>query len=1238
MIRIACSSYGRLHLTRRVPLIASALLLALSSPSIQAQGMRRSTIRGRVTVDSGRPVIGAEVVVVMAPDRAIERTITDSAGRYEVVFDHASGDYLIHADAPGTVAFRKRVTTASSDSILVFDVHLTRVVAQQLSVIRVTTRRPKPRRGGDFGVAAGTGGAEQVAAAVIGALRPDQSGDLGAIAATVPGVLVTSSGASAAGVSSSQNSVTLGGIGFPGDVIPRDALTTVRVTKSTYDPARGWFGGLQENVELSSGVVGSLKHVHFTVDAPELQYTDPVSARLGHKFTGFQAGAGGQDHFHYNRLEYNYGAQAGRRLSNVVSLGTAPTAVLAKFGLIPDSVNSLLSALRTAGVPVALRSASQVTENASFIGQIGAAPEDWLTFQPVKTVWQLVGYGKLLSTTAVGASPTSLFGYSATSTQQQLALQAHLSTFIHGDYLTDARSGLSLSHSYATPNSRLPAGRVLLAAEPSGVQNNASSITPITFGGYDALPGDLTQGTWETHASMDFFPRMHSAHHLTLTSDSRFDWVRQSTDVASPGAFTFLTASDVAANRPASFTRTFAVPAGTGKEWNSFIALGDLWRKSDSFQLLYGARLEANRFVGRPAYNPEIASLFGVRTDHLPNTVGVSPRIGFTWIRRGNRGGYATTPLGDFIRIPTGYVRGGIGEFRGLLSPLLASGVSTLAGLPAGAQSLTCIGPATPTPEWGSYIANPASVPEQCANTYIPSTFSDLAPNVQLIDKAYTAPRSWRANVVYGSSLGQLTYSVEALASLNLDQPGRVDLNFTGVPVFRTSDENRPIFVAPSSIVANTGLVATPTARLSPSFGHVFDNVSRLSSFSRQATITIAPDLDGIKWWFGSLSYTLSNTRALQSGFDGSTFDSPVNQTWARGDLDVRHQILVQSGITKRGIAFTLFGRLQSGFPFTPIIGSDVNGDGLANDRAFIFDPSRSPDTSVATATRALLGSAGSIRNCLLHQLGRTAGRNSCEGPWSASLNAQVTYSGKLPLMNHNGTIALAFVNPLGGLDQLLHGTAQHGWGTPALPDPVLYTVRAFDPSTNRFLYAVNSRFASTQSQAALLRTPFRITLDIRVDLSAPSERQFLDRWVRPGRNGFPGQRVQAAAIRRSYARTAPDAYDVILAESDSLMLSTKQQEALQNAARDYQTKRDAILDSLATYLAGLGDRYSEADALRRQHEALDSIWELGHVELKRTLPAILSRMQLRMLPFPAGLLYATPDDVKGLKILSANQ
>src|SRR5262249_21391712 len=189
----------------------------------------------------------------------------------------------------------------------------------------------------------------------------------------------------------------------------------------------------------------------------------------------------------------------------------------------------------------------------------------------------------------------------------------------------------------------------------------------------------------------------------------------------------------------------------------------------------------------------------------------------------------------------------------------------------------------------------------------------------------------------------------------------------------------------------------------------------------------------------------------------------------------------------------------------TPLVASDVNGDGLANDRAFVFDPARVADTALASGLRQLQSSSSkNVRDCIARQLGHAASRNGCQGPWTASLNVNMVLEGSIISDKFERfQLGLNFTNPLGGLDQLLHGANNlKGWGTQAQPDPVLYDVRGFDAAANRFKYEVNPRFGSTSPSINTIRAPFRLTLDVTVDVGRPLVDQQLDRWLRPGRGG----------------------------------------------------------------------------------------------------------------------------------------
>jgi hypothetical protein len=155
-----------------------------------------------------------------------------------------------------------------------------------------------------------------------------------------------------------------------------------------------------------------------------------------------------------------------------------------------------------------------------------------------------------------------------------------------------------------------------------------------------------------------------------------------------------------------------------------------------------------------------------------------------------------------------------------------------------------------------------------------------------------------------------------------------------------------------------------------------------------------------------------------------------------RASGDARHQINLSANYTlKNAVAFSVFGRVQSGNPFTPSVSGDVNGDGYNNDRAYIFDPARTSDRarrasmSSLCRRRAELG-AGAASN---QQLGTIAGTNSLRGSRvDVHEPARIASCRRRPELPDRATISLGIANPLTGIDALVHGSNNlHGWGAP---------------------------------------------------------------------------------------------------------------------------------------------------------------------------------------------------------------
>lgn len=1210
------------HLSRTLAaltLLGSASGAQVASP---APALRHEIIRGTVTAAGPTataprtPLAGVEVIATRAPDRAFKSTRTDGTGAYTIDWPDGTGDYLVHMSAVGYDTFRKRVTRVGADTVFVADATLNPTnKAQVLGPVVTTARKPKPDRNPAFG--ADVGASEQLSGGLVGKLPPDLDGDLAAIAGTLPGVTPTNGGISVLGLGPDQNSTTLNGMAFPGADIPRDANTRVRVSASTYDPSRGWFSGANTNVELAPGTLFGGRRSHVTADAPGLQYTDPVSAKLGQRFTGGQLSLGADGELVEDKWYYNVGLQGGRRSGSVASLLTAGQDLLRHAGVAPDSAAKLLAGFGTAGVPTSSLGVpiAAVTDNLSFVGRFDHTPFDPQTLGPAKTTWGFTTYGKLSRSGALATSPVATPGHGGESAQDIGSLQAQYSTFFGNDYLADARSGVSLTRTHATPYLSMPDARVRVQSD---FADDPGAVTSLEFGGNSALASDSRMWTWETATDVQFYASGTPRHRVKLSGDVRLDGFSQRATPNSLGTFFYNSLADVATNTPASFTRTLNASLKDGAEWNAFLAAGDLWRVSPSWQLLYGARLEGNAFTRAPAHNSAIEQLVGAGTDVAPGGLHISPRLGFNYNRTGQiRNTVLANGLGRFSGTTPGVLRGGIGEFRGFTPSNLLSNALVSTGLSNAQSRLSCIGSAVPHPDWSGYAARSSDIPQACAGGA--SSFTDAAPNVLMFSPAWSMARSWRGNLAWSSVAGAFNYSLEGIYSLNLSQPGTYDLNFNAVPHFTLRDEGRPMFVQAADIVPATGLVSATDARMSSAYGRIVSVRADGRSISRQATVTVSPNLvgGGFANFYVSGSYTLSSIRALERGFDASTFTSPTQRDWTRGDLDARHQFLLQGGYANNLFTVTMFGRLQSGLPFTPLVGSDVNGDGVANDRAFIPDPAHATDPGVAQGMRTLLASSpAAIRNCLTRQFDHPASPASCEGPWTASLNTRLGITGDGRHLSRRVDIGINLANPLGGIDQLLHGANDlRGWGTAATPDPVLATVRGWDANAQRFQYAVNPRFGNTRPSATTLRAPFRLTVDVSVDIGRPIEEQQVDRWLKPGRNGRRGVKADAQELRRRYDRNVPDLYAMILQQSDSLLLSRDQSDALQKVRAAYRVRMDSVWNGLANYLADLPDQYDAHEAYARAENAIDGAWLLTRDDLQRTLPGVLNPVQLQLVP-----------------------
>jgi hypothetical protein len=298
---------------------------------------------------------------------------------------------------------------------------------------------------------------------------------------------------------------------------------------------------------------------------------------------------------------------------------------------------------------------------------------------------------------------------------------------------------------------------------------------------------------------------------------------------------------------------------------------------------------------------------------------------------------------------------------------------------------------------------------------------------------------------------------------------------------------------------------------------------------------------------------------------------------------------------------------MQSGTPFTPSVAGDVNGDGYSNDRAFVFAPSTA-DPTAASMAQLLRNAPSWARNCLQKQIGAIAGRNSCVGPWAFPiLNMTLSPDPYRFGFRNRGSVTLLFTNLLSGLDQALHGSNKlHGWGQSAFADPTLLTVRGFDPSANRFNYTVNPLFGSTTQFRNTFRSPFVITLDVRLEVGPDRETQYLESLLRP--RGSEGAALTVDQIKSRIARGL-NPIDQLMQQKDSIRLSKEQVDSVMKISRRYAVRRDSIATVMAQYLVARHGSYG-GEGVRETWHAAGVASYRGYIDDIRAVMALLTPEQ----------------------------
>ena len=1201
------------------------LVLSLAGPAAYAQP-GPIALTGRVLDANGRPLASATVSVAAFDDLRSYADTTNAAGRYRVVVPRRASAFSIGVRKEGYATQARQIAGSATDSaIAIADFRMVRS-AQSLSAVHVVAPRPPPVRESER-IVAKPGETELTldpSSGFASAITGDASGDLQLALGGIPGVAVTpgaGGGASysIAGLDEAQNRLTLNGA----DVVPappRDG-GLLRVTTSGYDPTEATSGVRAEWMILGANYVPNRK-LRLTFDAPGLQANGRLGAALGQRsavpiLSGVFGGPGrGIVRFH------NTSFQLSRQASSVATLASADDRSLGAFGVSPDSVRLVVGALDRLGIgPLASTGGavdrlttrasvySRLDLTANSIGTIYRGPDERIGGQSGgaaqgHVLYLLLG-GEAAESRGLGAGVLALPTYESSARSRSVVVQGFNSVYPREYILNETRVTATFGGSRFAPDSPLPAASVLTTSV--GAQNGVNSMLQAAGSG----GATSTSSAWSVQLRNDTHWSSPGGRHVwKLALESIVDEYAAQRE-ATRGRFDFVSVGEFLANRPAAFSRSIAPSSSDVRGVHIAAGFGDAYTPSRALAWQYGVRVEGHGAQAGAARNRIVDSLFGARTGSLPMRFSVAPMAGFTWR-------YRTMPSG--FPSNTHLILGGIRDYRGTVQTREAESILGESGLESGLRELRCIDVATPQPEWNRY-GDVAAIPTACAFSGGGADLAQSALPVSLYSPAFVPGHSVRADLQWTAPISRtVQMSVRGTTAINTSQPSFDDLNFDGTPKFRLADEeSRPVFAPLTSIGVESGFASTVGSRRFPQFTRVNERRSDLRSRSSSLTgeLRVTPVMSrfgsGIKvpLW---LAYTFTDTRRQITGFTGTTAGDPRSTGWEPATAS-RHAVLLGASLhVPDWFRITPGLTVRSGVRYTPVVLGDVNADGISsNDRAFVFDPWATTDAELRDGMSAVLdGTSARTARCLRAQVGRIAAPNSCTGPWMATLNAKVIVDPARIRLQNRGSMQLRVLNVLAGLDQLAHGSDRlHGWGQPAYPDRVLLQVRAFDPVTRRYRYSVNRSFGDTRVYRTLFQSPFRIAVDVSLDVGPNRERVARERTLTCGtdtpacpsgkqktldRSASPDSATLADQMRASHARFK--LFDFAIQDANRLRLTPAQVDTLDALGRAHGAFRDSTYDALAGLVASHGGRLDDAEVVRRWAESIRAVarfeWHVG--------------------------------------------
>lgn len=982
---------------------------------------------------------------------------------------------------------------------------------------------------------------------------------------------------------SALGSVLLDGMSFSGSRLPPDAIAGARITSTSSDVGAGNVDGEQMQLVSAQGTGRPEATVRVFGSAPWLAWADPLDAakpRRQFQTTGFVAGPipGTALRTH---LSWNATLSSRPALS---LFGLSPENRL-RLGITDSALTSLQEAMRQVGLGTTLRSRSELTQR-----QVTLA---WNLTTPLgsrsSAILSLIpSWGETDGLVGSLASP----GTARRLTSGNHAASLRLSSLL-GMGVSDLRSAVSLDRSTIGGLIDLPGARVQLNTM---AEDGVTGLTTVTVGG--AGGRTARQSTrWETRHTLSWVPG-NGTHRLEAGQAMTWAWRTPSNASDAQGTFSFLGTEQLAANTPSAYTRALdATPvrtaAGVLSLWGR-----DTWRVSSRVGMELGVRWDRHLVGAAPTRDTLIEAAFGRRTDQRVAFGSVAPRLGVVWLVKTKpfdrdfptrRVEGTNLVLGSPLGVGGGSSDGGVVRVGGRNGYRLAATIGAyptttpadrLAELlgqsgATGSGSLQCAGPATPVPSWQE--ADPP--PTLCADGSSAGGITRLTPRHQLVASDYTAKLTWKASLsLSGLTVGSWRVEPSVLLAATTHRDDAVDLNLQTDPRFQLAAEGgRPVFVPVDAIDPQSGIAGQRAQRRHAGLGEVWEQRSDLRSRSAQFDLVARTEK-----FIGPFPLEVQYRLFSQQAEARNDPYAPQGIRWQRSP--VTHQFVVGShGFRLWWFTLGAAWRLSSGARYTPMVATDINGNGRADDPAFIPGSAMTQaDPALAQQLDALLQSTSSMAaSCLRNQAGQLAAIGSCGTGWQTQFDfrLQLDPPSTVPL-SRRLRAELRLENAGGAVARLL-GLSEEAFGSTrinAAPDQRLFHVTGFDPVTRTYQYQVNQlfgRFHQQGEQRGGGRT-FQVHLGLSYQFGGGA-----------GVRNAMAQRYQAATggllpdsvlTQRLIAETFINPADTLLALRDSLALSPEQVVEFTKLRDEFAATARLLIAPLVRFVTreGLGMRDEE--------------------------------------------------------------